>query len=82
MAGPDATVYVWLLLTYTVHIWPRNQTFIVASASAVTGSVCMRILRLFLGQCALGGLKRGRGGKIPRDNISGGCGLKSGCIIF
>ena len=32
------------------YIWPRNQTNIVASDPAVTGSVLMRRFRLFLGQ--------------------------------
>ena len=32
------------------YIWPRNQTNIVASDPAVTGSVLMQRFRLFLGQ--------------------------------
>ena len=36
--GADATEYIRLLFTC---IWPRNQTYTVASAPAVTGSVFM-----------------------------------------
>ena len=38
-AGADATLYIWLLCTY---IWPKNQTYFVASAPTVTGSVLMQ----------------------------------------
>ena len=33
------------------YIWPRNQTFTVASAPAVTGSVLTQRFRLFFGHC-------------------------------
>ena len=46
-----ATVPVRLLFTYTVNIWPRNQTYTVASAPTVTGSVFMQRFRLFLALC-------------------------------
>ena len=36
---------------FWAHIWLRNQTYTVATAPFMTGSV-MRRLRLFLGQCA------------------------------
>ena len=35
------------------YIWPRNQTFTVASAPAVTGSVLTQRFRLFFGHCIL-----------------------------
>ena len=47
-AGADAMVgYIKFLLTY-VYICPRNKTYTVASAPAVTGWVFMRRSRLFL----------------------------------
>ena len=47
-AGADTTVYVWLLCP---HIWPRNPTYTVTSASNVTCSIFNQRLGLFLGQC-------------------------------
>ena len=43
--GAEATEYVWLL---SIYIWPRNQTFAIASAPIVPGS---EIYRVFWGQC-------------------------------
>ena len=45
------TVEVTYMYGLYLHIWTRNQTYTVASASNVTGSVFMRRIRLFLGQC-------------------------------
>ena len=46
-AGAIATEYVWLLFQFCY----RNQTYNVASAPTMTGSVSMQRFRLFLGQC-------------------------------
>ena len=44
MAWVDATVFVWILCTY---IWGWSQTYTVASAPGMTGSICMQRFRLF-----------------------------------
>ena len=55
MATANTTVKVRLLFTYCMYntyIWLRNQTYTVASAPTVIGSVYMQRFRLFLGQCS------------------------------
>ena len=56
MATANTTVKVRLLFTYILYvqlyIWLRNQTYTVASAPTVIGSVYMQRFRLFLGQCS------------------------------
>ena len=60
MTLPQTVFFQFLIQiepVYCTYIWPKNQTYNVASAPTVTGSVFMCIFRLYLEKCIEGSLK-------------------------